>query len=77
MPTMRGQHHPFFDGEQLFLKQPKLYDVENCTPLMGLEPTARDYMPSVMTTELWECGIFQFMFLDTDSGDIDICVCKS
>ena len=44
---------------------------------MGLEPTALDYMPSVMTTELWECGIFQFMFLDTDPGDVDICVCKS
>ena len=40
MLTMRAQQHPFSTVEVLFLKQSKVYKVENSTLLAGLEPTA-------------------------------------
>ena len=38
MPIMRAGNNTYFDSEQ-FLKQLKFYEVEICTPLVGLEPT--------------------------------------
>ena len=37
--TMHGRKHQRSTAEELFLKQSKLSDPENSSPLVGLEPT--------------------------------------
>ena len=53
MPTVGGTTKSIFNCEQFLLKQSKVYDVVNSTPLIGL-PRPLNYMPRVPTTELWE-----------------------
>ena len=57
MPTMHRQQYSFATAEELFLKLSNISEMENSSPLVGLEPT-------ITKTHDDENPTLQYMYLE-------------